>query len=151
MLRKLKKCNRLRWASVEFGLNINTNKIKFVIVNRNKHPYNNTLIALQNWQLERMTQCRYLEYWLHSDKNQSEIEILKILKNTQVYISKPAIMLTLSKIWCIVKIIVWGEAWTLKVNTINKIEAFELWTYKRLLNISWTSHKTLQRIYKERK
>lgn len=29
------------------------------------------------------------------------------------------------------------EAWTLKVTTINKIEAFEMWTLRRMLKVSW--------------
>lgn len=32
------------------------------------------------------------------------------------------------------------EAWTLKANIINKIEAFEMWTLRRMLRISWTEH-----------
>ena len=27
------------------------------------------------------------------------------------------------------------ESWTLKANTINKIEAFEMWIYRRILKI----------------
>ena len=42
-----------------------------------------------------------------------------------------------------VKCYVWAvllygvEAWTLKVATINRIEAFEMWTLRRLLRVHW--------------
>nr|CAH7739677.1 unnamed protein product [Callosobruchus chinensis] len=45
-----------------------------------------------------------------------------------------------------VKCYVWSvllygaEAWTLKAATINRIEAFGMWTLRRMLEISWTEH-----------
>ena len=30
------------------------------------------------------------------------------------------------------------EAWTLKMNIINRLEAFEMWIHRRMLRISWT-------------
>ena len=43
-----------------------------------------------------------------------------------------------------VKCYVWSvllygvEAWTLKVNVINRLEAFEMWIHRRMSRISWT-------------
>lgn len=31
------------------------------------------------------------------------------------------------------------ENWTLKANTIKRLEAFEMWTYRRMLKIPWTT------------
>nr|CAH7723139.1 unnamed protein product [Callosobruchus chinensis] len=45
-----------------------------------------------------------------------------------------------------VKFYVWSvllygaEAWTLKAAAINRIGAFEMWTLRRMLKISWTEH-----------
>nr|CAH7764176.1 unnamed protein product [Callosobruchus chinensis] len=45
-----------------------------------------------------------------------------------------------------VKCYVWSvllygvEAWTLKAAAINLIEAFEMWTLRRMLKISWTEY-----------
>nr|CAH7758876.1 unnamed protein product [Callosobruchus chinensis] len=33
-----------------------------------------------------------------------------------------------------------AEAWTLKAAAINRIEAFEMWTLRRMLKTSWTEH-----------
>ena len=32
--------------------------------------------------------------------------------------------------------------WTLKKATQNKLEAFEMWIYRRMMRISWTEHKS---------
>nr|CAH7740793.1 unnamed protein product [Callosobruchus chinensis] len=33
-----------------------------------------------------------------------------------------------------------AEAWTLKAAAINRIDAFGMWTFRRMLKISWTKH-----------
>nr|CAH7722793.1 unnamed protein product [Callosobruchus chinensis] len=33
-----------------------------------------------------------------------------------------------------------AEAWTLNAAVINRIEAFKMWTLRRMLKISWTEH-----------
>ena len=43
------------------------------------------------------------------------------------------------------------ESWTLKVNAINKIEAFEMWTYRRLLSIPWTDRVTNEEVLRRMK
>ena len=35
-----------------------------------------------------------------------------------------------------------AETWTLTKATEKKLEAFEMWMYRRMLKISWTQHKT---------
>lgn len=46
-----------------------------------------------------------------------------------------------------------AETWTLKKETIKKLEAFELWLYRRILRISWkdkiTNVEVLRRMNKE--
>ena len=46
------------------------------------------------------------------------------------------------------------EGWTLKATAINKLEAFEMWLYRRVLKIPWTARLTneeiLRRVNKQR-
>lgn len=46
------------------------------------------------------------------------------------------------------------EGWALKVTTMHKIEAFEMWVYRRVLKIPWTARgsneNVLRRINQER-
>ena len=60
----------------------------------------------------------------------------------------------------LVKCYVWSvltygaETWTLKTTSLNKLEAFEMWTYRRVLKIPWTARisneEVLRRLGKER-
>ena len=35
-----------------------------------------------------------------------------------------------------------SETWTLRMNEIKRLEASEMWIWRRMLKISWTEHKT---------
>ena len=41
------------------------------------------------------------------------------------------------------------ESWTIKKAECQRIDAFELWCWKRLLRVSWTARRTNQSILKE--
>jgi len=34
------------------------------------------------------------------------------------------------------------EGWTLNISTMNKLEAFEMWVYRRVLRIPWSAKRT---------
>lgn len=34
------------------------------------------------------------------------------------------------------------EAWTLKKNSMDRLEAFEVWTYRRILKVNWVDRVT---------
>ena len=44
---------------------------------------------------------------------------------------------------------VWMESWTLKQSEHRKIDAFELWCWRRLLRVPWTARRYNQSILKE--
>ena len=56
---------------------------------------------------------------------------------------------------CLVKamvfpVVMYGcESWTIKKAEHGRIDAFELWCWKRLLRVSWTSRRSNQSILKE--
>ena len=43
----------------------------------------------------------------------------------------------------------WCESWTIKQAKIQRIDAFELWCWRRLLRVPWTSRRSNQSILKE--
>ena len=43
----------------------------------------------------------------------------------------------------------WCESWTIKKAERQRIDAFELWCWRRLLRIPWTARKSNQSILKE--
>ena len=56
---------------------------------------------------------------------------------------------------CIVKAMVFSvlmygcESWTIKKGEYRKIDAFELWCWRRLLRVSWTARRSNQSILRE--
>ena len=42
-----------------------------------------------------------------------------------------------------------GESWTVKKAECRRIDAFELWCWRRLLRVSWTARRSNQSILKE--
>ena len=42
-----------------------------------------------------------------------------------------------------------GKIWTIKKTECRRIDAFELWCWRRLLRVSWTSRRSNQSILKE--
>ena len=39
-----------------------------------------------------------------------------------------------------------SETWTLTKAIQNKLEAFEMWIYRRMMSISWTEHKSNEEV-----
>ena len=63
--------------------------------------------------------------------------------------------ITLSTNVCLVKamtfpVVMYGsESWTIKKAEHQRIDAFELWCWRRLLRVPWTARKSNQSILKE--
>ena len=63
--------------------------------------------------------------------------------------------ITLSTKVCLVKAVVFPvvmygcESWTVKKAECRRIDAFELWCWRRLLRVPWTARKANQSILKE--
>ena len=62
--------------------------------------------------------------------------------------------ITLTKV-CVVKamvfpVVMYGcESWTIKKAECQRIDAFELWCWRRLLRVPWTARRSIQSILKE--
>ena len=63
--------------------------------------------------------------------------------------------ITLPTKFCLVKamvfpVVMYGyESWTLKKSECQRIDAFELWCWRRLLRVPWTARRSNQFILKE--
>ena len=62
--------------------------------------------------------------------------------------------ITLSTKFCLVKamvfpVVMYGcESWTIKKGERHRIDAFELWCWRRLLRVPWTARRSIQSILK---
>lgn len=138
--------NDINLASEALGLKINIKKTKVMIVSRNDYP--NARIYLAGEEIERVKQFKYLGCLLN-DKWDPETEIRSRVEQARNAFSKLRKFLTDRRLdfglrYKMLKCYVWPvllygmEAWTLKVTSINKLEAFEMWTLRRMLRIPWT-------------
>ena len=60
----------------------------------------------------------------------------------------------LTKVRLIKAMIFWGvmygcESWTIKLAESRRIDAFELWCWRRLMRVLWTARRSNQSILKE--
>ncbi|KAI5707563.1 hypothetical protein M8J77_011831 [Diaphorina citri] len=154
--------NKIAAVSAKYGLDINSKKTKFMAISKSNIA--NANITINNQPIERVTQSSYLgtiinENWDNSQEVRSRIakataafnKMSKIFKSHDLTISTKVRLLKCY----IFSILLYGvESWTLNENTTKKLEAFEMWLYRRILKISWIEHVTneevLRRMKKER-
>ena len=147
--------DRLESVSKEHGLVINKKKTKLVVVDRFDSIQRSE--ALNAY--ETVTEFQYLGSVI-SNKGNSEPEIRR-----RIGMAKTA-MNQLTKIWkdsnirkrtkihvvrtLVFSIFLYGaEAWTLKATDRQRIDAFEMWCWRRLLRIPWTARRTKASVLKE--
>ena len=77
----------------------------------------------------------------------------KVMNNLDIILKNRDI--TLSTKFCLVKatvfpVVIYGcESWTIKKAECRRIDAFELWCWKRLFRVPWTARRSTQSILKE--
>nr|CAH7756553.1 unnamed protein product [Callosobruchus chinensis] len=140
--------NSVNESSQQRGLKINTNKTKFMVVSSDNLP--NVDLQLNGKQTERVNKFKYLRSMVDDQWN-PELEIRCKIEQARATFLKLKKILTNRNLhfklrYRMVKCYVWSvllygaEAWTLKAAAINRIEAFEMWTLRWMLKISWTEH-----------
>ncbi|XP_022835160.1 uncharacterized protein LOC111362674 [Spodoptera litura] len=162
-LKFLCQSSTLEETSEEAGLSINISKTKLMVVSKN--PDLDPIINIDGKPLERVRQYKYLGAWVNevweSDQEiKTRIEIArasfnkmrKVLCCRQINI-KLRVRLLFCYIW---PLVMYGcEAWTVKEDTTRRINAFEMWCYRRMLRISWTqrvsNESVLHRVQMTRK
>ena len=100
--------------------------------------------GLQNHSLLMVTAAMKLRCFLLRRKARTNLD--SILKSRDI---------TLPTMVCLVKamvfpVVMYGcESWTIKKDEHWRIDAFELWCWRRLLRVPWTARRSNQSIFKE--
>jgi Reverse transcriptase (RNA-dependent DNA polymerase) len=147
--------------SEKYGLTINLNKTKVMIVTKKINAHVN--IKIGNNNIEQVTSYKYLGTWVQQNWNHRK-EILARIEYARAAFIKMKKFLTCPDLnlelrlrftrCYIFPILLYGvESWTLTKETTNRIQAFEFWIYRRLLRISWidkiSNKKVLELMNKE--
>lgn len=154
-----KLMDKITETSKQYGLDINTGKTKFMIIS--KKDIKGANLYINQARIERVSQYNYLgtiinELWDNSQEIRCRIGKAKstFLSMRQVFKSH-SLSLEMKKrlLKCYVySVLLYGvETWTLKQETISKLQAFELWLYRRILKIPWTQKVTNEEVLRRMK
>ena len=140
--------NRVASASNRHGLYLNAKKTKIMIVGNDP----NAKIQLNTDKLETVKNYKYLGANITDDGLCSpDIKARFAMAKT--------CMMKLDKIWKdksittalktkLIKSLIWPigtygcESWTISKKTEDMIQAFEMWTYRKMLQVTYREHKT---------
>ena len=133
-----------------YGMEINVKKTKTMVVSK-KNPVPEANVLIDETPIEQVTSMVYLGHMI-TDDGRSDKEIKRRIgiarnayKNLPTILSSRDTSINTRK--RIVKCYVWAtfmygsETWTITKSIAKKINAFEMWIYRRMLRIPWTAHK----------
>lgn len=148
--------NLVNETSCRRGIKINISKTKWMSVG--KVNVDERQLWLDGRKIERVNHFRYLGSWLNTEGDSDEEITTRIEMSRKAFVTwKPVLCnrnLSMNIRKRVLRCYVWSvllygcETWTLKVTMINKLEAFELWCYRRILKISWISHTSNEDVLK---
>ena len=147
--------NKVLTSSEKFGLILNAKKTKVLVVSK-QSPEPTINIMASNAKIEQVQHFNYLGSWITSDARcEKEIKRRITLAKTSFSNMKNIFRdhkLTISLKTRLLKCFVWSvllygcETWTLTTKTKQRIEAVEMWFYRRILHIPWTAHQTNEKV-----
>lgn len=136
----------------DMKMNVKKTKVMRVCRDGNEQARGNKLnIIIDGQVVEQVKQFRYLGSLISEDGTceaelKSRIAMAKDAFNKRRELLTKRMSINLKK--RIIKIIVWSvalygsETWTLRKKERDKLEAFEMWTWRNMMKISWQEHKT---------
>ena len=153
--------NKVAEVSRKYGLEVNISKTKVMIIS--KENIDQVHFTIDNRVIERTPTYIYLgivlnEQWDHSQEIKARIEKARAAFNQMSKLFKThnlRLELKIRLLRCyIFSVLLYGvESWTLTEATTKKLESFEMWTYRRILRISWmdkiSNSSVLQQLNKE--
>lgn len=137
--------NHVNTTSNKYGLCMNVRKTKFMVVSRERVE---ATVRIAGKLVERVQSFKYLgccvnEKWSFDQEVRSRIEQARaaffrmrgVLCNRNLALKT---RIRLLKCYIIPVLLYGHEGWTLTKALEAKLQAFELWLYRRILRISWT-------------
>ena len=143
--------------SLKRGLKMNIKKTKTMVISRD--PENPKVdINVDGNTLEQVEIFKYLGQTITSDGRsdtaiRQRIEIVRqtFLNMSDVLTARNIEIETrkrLARCYVLSTLLYASETWTLNADTCKKINSFEMWMYRKMLKISYTSHTTNEEVLK---
>ena len=137
--------------SLKRGLKMNIKKTKTMVVSRDQ-VNRKVDIKADGTTLEQVETFKYLGQTITSDgrsdtaiRQRIEIARQTFLNMSDVLTSRNIEIETrkrLTRCYALSTLLYASETWTLNADTCKKINSFEMWMYRKMLKISYTSHTT---------
>ena len=134
-----------------YGMEMNIIKTKSMVISRKK-PAPKISISVEGKPIQQVDRMVYLGYMATEDGKCDKGIKRRIGIARTAFESMPKILtsrnISIELRSRIAKCFIWStllygaETWTLTKVTSDKLEAFEMWLYRRMLRISWKEHKT---------
>ena len=144
---------KVKEESEKVGLKLNVQKTKIMA----SGPI--TSLEIDGETVETVSDFIFLNSKITSDSDCSHEIERHLLLGRKVMTNLDSILksrdVTLSTKICLVKAVVFPavmygcESWTIKKAECRRIDAFELWCWRRLLRVPWTARRSNQSILKE--
>ena len=136
-----------------YGMKISIKKTKVMQITRKKKE--DLKITIKDQTLEEVDEFKYLGSMLTTDGS-SQTEIRKrIAMGKQAFMKRKSLLTKSFKLNLkkrIIKTTIWSvmlygcETWTIKAIDVQKIEAFEMWIWRKMKNIKWQDHITNEEV-----
>src|SRR6218665_1601977 len=145
--------DRLDRTSREYGMKINIKKTKVLKISKGKETM--VRINIGGKEIEQVKEFCYLRSVITTDaKCHREIRRRVAIgkeafsKRRQLLRGKVNRTLKIRMIKTLIwSVVLYGaETWTMRKEDIKRLEAFEMWTWRRMEKVSWTEHKTNEEI-----
>ena len=144
--------------SKKYGLKMNVKKTKTMIITK-KQTIPKLGIKVDEKYVEQVESFIYLGQRITEDgRSESEV-IRRIAKSKNAFASMHHLLtsrnIRVATRMRLVRCFIWSlflygcETWTLTTKVEKKIEAFEMWIYRRILKISWKEKKTNKYVLNE--
>src|SRR3984885_9688321 len=150
--------DELNRISKEYGMKINTRKTKIMKISREANGEKNMKITINGEVIEQVTEFCYLGSLISEDaKCHKEIK-KRIAMGKEAFTKRKELLkggLNRDLKKRMVKALIWSvtlygaETWTMRGEDVKRIEAFEMWIWRRMERISWVEHKSNEEVLKQ--
>src|SRR6218665_659956 len=145
-------------VKVSIGTIINTKETKVMKINRVEGEEKNMKITIYGEEVEQVIEFCYLESLISSDaKRHKEIKKRRAMGKEAFTKRKESLKGGLNRgiKKRMVKALIWsvtlygGETWTMRKEDIKRVDAFEMWIWRRMERIGFTEHRTNEEVLKK--
>ena len=147
--------NTVNERGKDYGMSINIKKTKVMVVTK-KQVTPNAKITIEGRAIEQVKKFIYLGH-LITDNGKCDSEIKRRIEIARGAFNSISKVITSQKISIstrlrLIKCYVWStlaygaETWTISKTIAGRINALEMWRYRKMLQLSYTKHKTNEEV-----